>query len=65
MYFVLILSFLERKGNHHFSLPRKTERGGENMKEEKKEMIVVDPNGMYTGRPIDPDERPIQDADDL
>ena len=65
MYFVLILSFLERKGNHHFSCPRKTEKGGENMKEEKKEKIVVDPNGMYTGRPIDPDERPIQDADDL
>ena len=35
------------------------------MKEEKKEKIVVDPNGMYTGRPVDPDERPIQDADDL
>ena len=35
------------------------------MKEEKKEKIVSDPNGMYTGRPIDPDERPIQDADDL
>ena len=35
------------------------------MKEKKKEKIVVDPNGMYTGRPIDPDERPIQDADDL
>ena len=34
-------------------------------KEEKKEKIVVDPNGMYTGRPVDPDERPIQDADDL
>ncbi len=35
------------------------------MKEEKKEKIVVDPNGMYTGRPIDKDEKPIQDADDL
>ena len=35
------------------------------MKEEKKEKIVVDPNGMYTGRPIDPEDRPIQDADDL
>ena len=27
--------------------------------------IVTDPNGSYTGRPIDPYERPIQDADDL
>ena len=35
------------------------------MKENKKEKIVADPNGMYTGRPIDPDDRPIQDADDL
>ena len=35
------------------------------MKEEKKEKIVVDPNGMYTGRPIDQYEKPVQDADDL
>jgi len=27
--------------------------------------IVTDPNGSYTGRPVDPEERPIQDADDL
>jgi hypothetical protein len=27
--------------------------------------IVTDPNGSYTGRPADPNERPIQDADDL
>lgn len=27
--------------------------------------IVTDPNGSYTGRPIDRDEKPIQDADDL
>ena len=27
--------------------------------------IVTDPNGSYTGRPRDPDDRPIQDADDL
>lgn len=27
--------------------------------------IVTDPNGSYTGRPRDPEERPIQDADDL
>ena len=27
--------------------------------------IVTDPNGSYTGRPKDPEDRPIQDADDL
>ena len=27
--------------------------------------IVTDPFGSYTGRPIDSNERPIQDADDL
>ena len=27
--------------------------------------IVTDPNGSYTGRPADPDKKPIQDADDL
>lgn len=31
----------------------------------KKEKIVTDPNGSYTGRPIDQNEMPIQDADDL
>ncbi len=29
------------------------------------ERIITDPNGSYTGRPMDPEERPIQDADDL
>lgn len=33
------------------------------MKKEKK--IITDPNGSYTGRPLDPKEKPIQDADDL
>lgn len=27
--------------------------------------IVTDPNGSYTGRPKDPYEKPVQDADDL
>ena len=27
--------------------------------------IFSDPNGSYTGRPADPSDRPIQDADDL
>ena len=31
----------------------------------KKEGIVTDPNGSYTGRPQDPNEKPVQDADDL
>ena len=31
----------------------------------KKEKIQTDPNGSYTGRPLDPEEKPIQDADDL
>ena len=31
----------------------------------KKERIVVDPDGSYTGRPKDPMDKPIQDADDL
>ena len=32
------------------------------MKEEK---IFSDPFGSYTGRPADPKEKPVQDADDL
>lgn len=33
------------------------------MKEKKK--ISTDPLGSYTGRPDDPYEKPVQDADDL
>lgn len=25
----------------------------------------TDPNGSYTGKPLDPEEIPVQDADDL
>ena len=34
---------------------------------ENQEVPVIhwDPNGSYTGRPLDPDEKPVQDADDL
>ena len=32
---------------------------------EKKEKIISDPSGSYTGHPLDREERPIQDADDL
>ncbi len=31
----------------------------------KKEKIITDPNGSYTGVPVDPLEKPVQDADDL
>ena len=37
-----------------------------NQKREKKAIpIQTDPNGSYTGRPKDPYEKPVQDADDL
>ena len=29
------------------------------------EVIHTDPFGSYTGRPLDPEDRPAQDADDL
>lgn len=35
------------------------------MEKQKKEKIITDPFGSYTGRPKAPDERPVQDADDL
>ena len=35
------------------------------MKEKKKEPIMTDPFGSYTGLVNDPDEKPVQDADDL
>ena len=28
-------------------------------------LLVTDPLGSYTGRPLDPKEQPVQDADDL
>lgn len=27
--------------------------------------LITDPNGSYTGRPLDVTEKPVQDADDL
>ena len=30
-----------------------------------KKRIVTDPNGSYTGKPRDPEDIPVQDADDL
>ncbi len=35
------------------------------MKEKKPEKIITDPFGSYTGRPRDPEDKPVQDADDL
>ena len=35
------------------------------MEKKKQPPIITDPNGSYTGRPRDPEEKPIQDADDL
>lgn len=32
---------------------------------EKEEKIITDPFGSYTGLVKDPDEKPVQDADDL
>lgn len=43
----------------------KLTRGGENMKEKKEEKIITDPFGSYTGLVKDPDDKPVQDADDL
>ncbi len=31
----------------------------------RKEKIIADPQGSYTGRPVDKDDKPVQDADDL
>lgn len=33
--------------------------------EEKPSPIITDPQGCYTGRPIEKRETPVQDADDL
>lgn len=30
-----------------------------------KKKIITDPDGSYTGRPLDKDQKPVQDADDL
>ena len=34
-------------------------------KKKNEEKISTDPFGSYTGRPVDPKDEPIQDADDL
>ena len=42
---------------------RNTILGGDSMKTEEK--IITDPFGSYTGLVKDPNEKPVQDADDL
>ena len=39
--------------------------GGVFMKKQKEDIIVTDPFGSYTGRTKDPNDKPVQDADDL
>ena len=39
--------------------------GVEMLKNKKRENIITDPFGSYTGIPQDADEKPVQDADDL
>ena len=50
------------KGKYPIRSVGKTVFGVIGMKEKK---IVTDPNGSYTGRPRNPEEIPVQDADDL
>ena len=35
------------------------------LKDKKQEKIITDPFGSYTGKPLENDEKPVQDADDL
>ena len=59
----MILSFLSQKGNHLFIDHRERYHGGVFVK--KEEIIITDPFGSYTGLVKDPNEKPVQDADDL
>lgn len=45
------------------NIPDKLDDGGENMK--KKQIIITDPFGSYTGLTKEEDEKPVQDVDDL
>ena len=40
-------------------------KNGGTMKKEDAKKICTDPFGAYTGRPKDPEDKPVQDADDL
>ena len=52
------------KRQSSFPFSRENSQGSENMKE-KEEPIITDPFGSYTGLVKDPEEKPVQDADDL
>ena len=63
---LLLVYHFYRKKAIIFSRIRETlKKGVTAMEKEKREKIVTDSNGSYTGCPADPDERPVQDADDL
>ena len=59
-----ILAFPPGKGNPLLRFFGNPVYGGENMKK-KEEIIITDPFGSYTGLVKDPNEKPVQDADDL
>ena len=44
---------------------KKAEKGLASPTSSKPDSIITDPNGSYTGTPIDPTEVPVQDVDDL
>ena len=43
----------------------KNKKENKTNKNNKKEKIISDPDGSWTGVPLDKYEKPIQDADDL
>ena len=45
--------------------PKKAPWEEETGVEKKKRIILPDPSGMYTGRPVERYEVPVQDGDDL
>ena len=55
--------------SHNHILTGDTKCGGVIMAKKKQseneERIITDPFGSYTGHPVNADERPVQDADDL
>ena len=51
------------KRQSSFHSPVERYERGDHMK--KEETIITDPFGSYTGLVKDPDEKPVQDADDL
>ena len=63
----MILLFVIKGNLYCMNLRANYTHGGADMnpKDKKKETIIVDPFGSYTGKPMDSHEKPIQDADDL